>query len=235
MKNWTTSKGAKIYQVLKGTNKVFLIIQNDKKILVDSGKNNKWKRLQKNLSKLKINQIDYLILTHAHYDHVENAARIQKKFKALIINHKSDTNNLQIGVTQIPKGTNFFTRFLTNFGAEKLDFVKKFEPSETNIEINYFLDLKQFGLDAQIIHTPGHSTGSISIIINNEIAIVGDAMFGFFKNSIFPPFADDINLMKQSWIKLFNTNCTIFLPSHGSAISRILVEKELETHKRAEK
>jgi hypothetical protein len=64
------------------------------------------------------------------------------------------------------------------------------------------------------------------VIVNGELALVGDAMFGVFRNSIFPPFADDVPQMVKSWGKLLDTGCSLFLPSHGSANSRALVERE---------
>lgn len=62
--------------------------------------------------------------------------------------------------------------------------------------------------------------------MDNEIAIVGDAMFGVFNNSVSPPYADDTEKMIESWGKLLNSGCNIFLPGHGKAIKRSLLEKE---------
>jgi hydroxyacylglutathione hydrolase len=89
-------------------------------------------------------------------------------------------------------------------------------------------DLNEFGFNAYLMHNPGHTGGSMSLIVDDEIAIVGDAMFGVFKWSVFPPFAEDSAQMIKSWGKLLATNCSLFLPSHGSANIRMLVEKDLK-------
>lgn len=81
------------------------------------------------------------------------------------------------------------------------------------------------------MHTPGHSIGSMSIIVDNEVAIVGDSMFGVFKWSVFPPFAEDCKQMIQSWGKLLETNCSIFIPSHGTENNRLLVQKDYKKRK----
>jgi glyoxylase-like metal-dependent hydrolase (beta-lactamase superfamily II) len=52
-----------------------------------------------------------------------------------------------------------------------------------------------------------------------------------FGNSIFPPFADDTEIMIKSWKKLLETNCKLFLPGHGKGISRELLEKQYSKHK----
>ena len=76
------------------------------------------------------------------------------------------------------------------------------------------------------LSTPGHSEGSVSMVINKEVTLVGDAAFGVFRNSVFPPFADDIPEMIRSWEKLLKTGCRLFLSGHGGEISRELLQKE---------
>jgi glyoxylase-like metal-dependent hydrolase (beta-lactamase superfamily II) len=92
--------------------------------------------------------------------------------------------------------------------------------------VDNLLDLNDLGINACIMHTPGHTSGSISVIVDDEIAIVGDTMFGVFGGSVFPPFAENVLQMIQSWGKLLQTNCKVFIPSHGTANSRSLVEKD---------
>ena len=77
-----------------------------------------------------------------------------------------------------------------------------------------------------MIKTEGHSSGSISVIVDNEIAIVGDAMFGVFKNSVFPPYADNQTEMINSWNVLLDTDCNTFLPGHGKEIKKEFLQKE---------
>ena len=66
----------------------------------------------------------------------------------------------------------------------------------------------------------------MSVIIDNEIALVGDTMFGVFKGFVFLPYAEDVKKVIHSCGILFETGCTLFIPSHGSAKSRILVQKD---------
>ena len=63
------------------------------------------------------------------------------------------------------------------------------------------------------------------VIVDNEIALVGDAMIGKFPGSIFPPFADNVPVLVSSWGKLLRTGSLLFLPSHGTQNNRRLVEK----------
>jgi len=99
---------------------------------------------------------------------------------------------------------------------------ENFTPDYT---VNQIFSLKEFGFDIDLISTPGHSSGSISIIVNNEIALVGDTMIGIFKSSIFPPFADNPEELIKSWEKLLLTDCRLFLPGHGGEIKKNRVER----------
>jgi len=51
-------------------------------------------------------------------------------------------------------------------------------------------------------------------------------MLGICRNSIFPPFADNIRELLKSWEILLETECHLFLPGHGKAISRELLQHE---------
>jgi hypothetical protein len=56
----------------------------------------------------------------------------------------------------------------------------------------------------------------MSLIVDNEIALVGDVMFGVFNWSVFPPFADDVPTLEKSWGKLAKSGCKMYLPGHGT-------------------
>jgi hydroxyacylglutathione hydrolase len=67
-------------------------------------------------------------------------------------------------------------------------FLSKFRYA--TCQYDYLVDstfnLRKIGFNAYVMHTPGHTNGSMSIIIDDIVAIVGDTMFGVFKWSVFP-------------------------------------------------
>ena len=231
MKTWVTTSGYKIIRVLFGRSNVFLLTNGVSHILIDSSIGNQWRKLQKRLNQLNISHLDYLILTHTHFDHAGNARKIKEKYNAKIIVSRSETSNLESGENLSPGGTNFIIRGLVRL-IEKSGFLNlKTEPCSSDVLIESPFDLKKLSFNAFILPTPGHTIGSLSIIIDDEIAIVGDAMFGVFKGSIFPPFANDVPQMIKSWELLLATKCSLFLPSHGTANSRKLVQKNHDKRK----
>lgn len=196
-------------------------------ILVDTSVRQLWNFLEMRLKNLGIHQVDYLILTHTHFDHASNASRIKEMYGARIIVHQEEAGYLATGKNILINGTNRFTRQLISLMKGMNPHIT-YMPCPYDILVDSGMDLKEDGLHLFLLHTPGHSPGSVSVIVDDEIALVGDAMFGVFKESIFPPFALDVRQMIQSWGKLLETKCNWFMPSHGSANTRELVQNEYE-------
>ena len=64
------------------------------------------------------------------------------------------------------------------------------------------------------------------LLVDDEIAIVGDVMRKKAIFSVFLAWANQPGLVAVSWKKLLQENCNLFLPSHGREITRELLEKE---------
>jgi hydroxyacylglutathione hydrolase len=191
-----------------------------------------WNTLQKRLDSLRIKQIDLLILTHSHFDHAANAAKIKEKYNARVLIHQCEAEYLVTGDNILPTGTNSITKFLVRVFAKQFRSTARYQPCKFEYTFDNIHDLSHFGFNAFLMHTPGHTKGSISLIIDNEIALVGDTMFGVFCWTIYPPYASDPDKLIDSWEKLLRTNCKVFIPSHGSVNPRSLVEKDFNRKKR---
>lgn len=226
MKKWKTKSGYEIIQVLSGRSNVFLLTNGKVNILIDTSVSRYWTKLQKQLEKLSVNDIDYLILTHAHIDHAANTNRIKEKFNSKVILQSLEENYLKNGNNILPKGTTIFTRLIVNVLGKLFLSKFKYKPCQPDIVIDTKYDLNEIGFNAYLIHTPGHTRGSISLIIDDDIGIVGDTMFGVFNWSVFPPYAEDKDMMIKSWGKLLETKCSEFLPSHGTENNRLLVQQD---------
>ncbi len=227
MKTWITSGGIRIIRVLSGRSNVFLVTNGTKNILVDTGTGLEWRLLKLRLNNLTVYHIDCLILTHSHFDHAGNAARIRKAFKTPVIVHRKEAQFVASGTSPAPRGTLAFSKAIVKLLSAAGSSIGRYKSCRQDIIVDSVYDLKDFGINAYILHTPGHTAGSLSVIIEDEIAIVGDAMVGIFPGSAFPPFAEDPRQLIISWGKLLDTGCSLFIPSHGSANSRTLVQKDL--------
>lgn len=228
-REWTTFSGTRIVKVLGLRSNVFLISCDQQNMLIDTGPGFMSKKLEQRLLKLKIKTIDYLILTHSHFDHAANAALIKEKFGARIVIHQSEAEYLFSGDSPMPAGTSAFSAWLVRNFSQKLIKTVRYKSCQADILVNDSLNLSSKGIN--IIHTPGHTIGSLSIIVDQEIAIVGDTLFGIFPGSCFPPFADDVTSLLKSWERLINKGCGLFLPSHGWGRTRDELAQNIESKK----
>ncbi len=228
MKTWTTSTGIVITRVLFGRCNSFIVSSGGNHVLVDNGQTNRLKALKKHLGTLGVTpeNLNLMILTHTHFDHAENSAEMVREYRPVLLVHEEEAEYLATGDSPLPDGTMWFSRLLINTIGRKLHQLFIYKPVKAEVTVNEKYDLTGYEINGYILPTPGHTSGSISVIVDNEIAIVGDAMFGIIPGKIFPPFANDVPAMIQSWKTLLDTGCRLFLPAHGRERSREVVEKE---------
>jgi hydroxyacylglutathione hydrolase len=235
MKHWVTKNGIHIHRILRGRCNCYLVSNQDRYLLIDSAMRKNWKSLTRNLDKLGVTKDASiaLVLTHCHFDHAENAAKFKETYKAPVIVHRNEGLLLKNGDNPIIGGTMFFTKILA-YILNRPKFLARFRYRPTDFDrlVDEKVELKPFGISGYILHTPGHTPGSTSVIIDNEIGMVGDAMFGVLKGSVFPPFADDPKQMVKSWKRLLDTGCRIYLPAHGTERTRDIVKRQYEKCKR---
>ncbi len=221
-----------IINIPMGTSNAYLIKNDDNIALVDAGNASKTKRIVKKLTSLSLSpeDIQLIILTHTHYDHVGSLKEIKQISGAKVVVHENERQYLQNGSTPLPNGTMWFSKFIIRIINILPRGIDNYSPVKAEITFTEKFDLNPFGIDAYILHTPGHTLGSSCVIVNGKTkkAIVGDTLFGIFKNTVFPPFADNPKLLLKSWNKLLNTEAQIFYPGHGKAFNREKMFKTLK-------
>jgi hydroxyacylglutathione hydrolase len=225
MKTWKTKSGCEIIQLLTGRSNVFLLTHAGVNILVDTSVPRAWRKLQKRLQKAGADHLDYLILTHAHFDHAGNAKRIKEKFHAQVLIQKEEAAYLAQGDNIIPWGTTWITHPLMKLLGRRLFPLFRYQPCAYDIVVDSRFDLNTFGISGYLLHTPGHTKGSMSVVVDDEVALAGDTLFGVVRGSVFPPYAEDVPEMIRSWGKLLQTGCSVFIPSHGTANTRITLQR----------
>ena len=139
----------------------------NEKVLIDSGMNPDYLFYNLEENGLSAENIELIILTHAHYDHSGAAAQIIKKGKAALSIHKDDAVAAQS--TQMSRAVNFGEITKCPAPNIKLEGGEKIPigPNEKGEE--EFLE---------VIHTPGHTAGSICLYEKNSKSLFsGDTIF----------------------------------------------------------
>ncbi len=226
MRTWTTHSGYRIIQLLGKRCNVFLVINAEgRSILVDSNRKKNRDKLVSALKEVRVKRIDHLILTHTHYDHAENANFIRQRYGARVVVHQSEADFLEKGNSPLPGGTTWYTSLLIFLFRRILQPALAYEPCKAGMRTGEKQDLSGMGFQGYIMHTPGHSRGSMSLVLDDEYVFAGDAVMGVYPGSVLPLFGEDMEGMVRSWRKLLETGCEIFFPAHGKPVSKELLQK----------
>ena len=178
------------------------LIDGPTRVLVDPGHLNLFAHVEKGLGNLNI-QLDHVglvICTHAHPDHIE-AVQLFKKSKIPFAIHTNEWQLLRRMKSPVGLSSGF------NPDSISPDFFLQ----EGDISIN--------GLDLKILHTPGHSPGSICLYWNHHrVLFTGDLVFkeGIGRTDL--PGGNGERL-KESIRKLTHLDVEWLLPGHGPLIS----------------
>ncbi len=223
---------AEIHTIPVGITNCYLIKQQGV-ILIDTGVPKKADTILKYLDKtgIKKEDISLIIHTHGHWDHVGNTAALSKITDAKIAIHKSEKACIEEGTILIPPGVTRWGRFLGHFSKMTSGRVKLQTTKVDLVVDDPGMDLSQYGIDGKVLFTPGHSYGSVSVVLGTGEAFVGDmAMngFPFRKGAGLPIFAEDMELLKKSWTKLLETGIKTVYPSHGKAFPARVMYSSLQ-------
>lgn len=164
-------------------------------ILVDTDWAGTLQACYKKIKELDITKIDYLLITHYHPDHMGIAQEIidNMNAKLLVIDIQKDYLHCSDKIFEKDKKSKF-----TPINTEPL--IISCEESR-----KFLGDL---GIDGEIIYTPGHSDDSISLILDDGIAIVGD-LYDLNSASAFND--DKIN---NSWKSILSHNISKICYGH---------------------
>ena len=175
------------------TDNCYLIINENKAILVDTCSEEAYDTVVNECSKY---DLQLIVLTHVHFDHAQNAARLSEHFGVPVAFHKAD----------IKLFDSFDEQPLKSYGivgkAVLMLSLKVLRNSTVLLPENHFFikegdSLSQYGIDADIIELPGHTDGSVGVDVEGKSLIAGDAL----DNWIFPATGHlyyDIDSLKKS-------------------------------------
>jgi len=209
------------------TSNAYVVADGKQAILIDAGMKKKEKKILAALEQLQLSpqDIQLIILTHAHYDHCGSVKALQQITNAKVLVHQAEASCLAQGYCALPKGTMWFPKIMSAIGRALNKKVGRYAPVTPDILISKRFDLQPFGIDGYVLPTPGHTAGSLSVVIEKNHAIVGDTLFNIFKHSVFPPYANDQEGLLKSWKALLKIGCENFYPGHGKPFTKERLQK----------
>lgn len=201
---------SEVHRIKCGNGNCYIIENGSNAILVDTGKKG---YLNQVLKACKPYSIKLLVLTHAHFDHAENAVQISEALGIPIAMSEKDcdlieSNNNQELFSETFLGKIVLSASLKDFSARP---IRAFRP---DILLKDKDNLSDYGINASIVSLPGHTNGSIGIDVDNKYLIVGDALMNMFYPTVSMLFHNK-NEMLESAEKISKMgNRTIYF-GHG--------------------
>ena len=206
-----------VYQLtIRGTN-VILIVEEEL-TLVDTGLRGSSPQIIDFVHHLgrSEEEISLIILTHNHIDHMGGLAEIKQLTPAKVAIHKTD-----IGERKTPPSTGSRYRVPLTQLSSTLRSVFSVKSEDVDIQFEGGEVLKPLG-GLEVIHTPGHTTGSISLFSQqNKLLIVGDALRKRRKTLHLPPrmASSDLTRAIESVNKMVQLDFNILCLGHGLPLS----------------
>jgi len=222
-----------------GNANAWLIEGDDGTLLVDAGVPNKegifFSRLRE--EGIDATSIRLIVITHVHYDHVGSLAAIRKACRCPVAVHESEADLLREGTVVIPPGTRWFSKPGLGIArrAPLLKQLLRFEAVEPDILVGDEMPLAEFGFPGRVLHTPGHTRGSVSILRDTGEAVVGDLASNDWPlglGPIFNPFGVDGGMMLDSWQRLIDAGARTIFPAHGPSFPVQRLREALRKHRR---
>lgn len=186
-------------------------------VLVDTCKPEKREELEARLRDAGCapGDLRLIVLTHGDYDHAGNAAYLRRVFGVPVAMHAADAPRVEAGDWSLgmkPKPD----KFPLLFRAMSL-FVRPgaFETFTPDVLLEDEQSLAETGLDAQVLHLPGHTPGSIGVLTGDGDLFCGDLMDSMLGGPSLEFFIDDMTAARASLARLRELRVGIVYPGHG--------------------
>lgn len=214
----------------------YLLLGPDGCVLVDAGIPGSEHKIGKALAKEKLTfrDIKLIIITHAHVDHAGSAARLRELTGAPILAHEGDAKHYSREEEMTFCPTSPFARMFFKTGF----IVQPYEGFTPDLLVSgeQGIDLQRFGVPGTVIHTPGHTLGSISVELESKEAMVGDLLAsgillgGIMRRNhpIRPPFEDDPHRVAEELLRLISSGHQTFYLGHGGPLGVNEVRRHID-------
>jgi hydroxyacylglutathione hydrolase len=193
----------------------FLVISDQGVAVIDTGLPGNEKKIVEYARKQGIepNKLGYIILTHPDLDHSGSAAKLKGMTGAKVAIHQADALRLS-GEKKLKEVKGPMSLLFGVMGP-----FMRFTPVSPDVMLK---DSDRL-LDLEVVYTPGHTEGSISLYKDKAAIFVGDALrTNSAGKPILPSGAFTFNMdqAKESIKKISALQYGLLLPGHGPPITK---------------
>lgn len=154
-----------------------LLVEGPPLTLIDTGARGSLKRIERALRRIgrRLEDLEVVIITHAHSDHLGEASKLKSISGARVLVHHRDLEVAQGNKPRYSLGTRGVTGTVARPFRTKLETLNAFDPVEIDGTID---DGEIVGPGLEVFATPGHTPGHCSIYMPEpRLLHAGDAVF----------------------------------------------------------
>jgi glyoxylase-like metal-dependent hydrolase (beta-lactamase superfamily II) len=195
---------------------IYLVDAGMELVLIDAGVGYSLNKIEKNVisAGFETANIQHIVATHCHIDHIGGLAGIVDKYGSKVIAHELDRAGIE--------GENSDLTAAGMYGVE-------YRPVKVNILLRKELtSLKLGDMEFSFLHTPGHTPGSISAYIDTKD---GRVLFGQDIHGPFSPlWGSDLAEWRRSMKKLLALEADVLCEGHAGVYRGEKIRKYIESY-----
>jgi len=208
------AEGIHLIPRVRGAN-AYLVRSNEGITVVDTGLPGSAGKILAYIESIGCHHSDVktIVLTHPDMDHAGSAARLKEETHAKVAIHEADAPRLS-GEKELKAVKEVLGLFLRVAGA-----VMRF----SRLKADVFLKDSDIIDGLTVIHTPGHTEGSICLYLPARALFVGDALLTNDERTLSLPrksMSMDMDQAKESIKKVSQLEYSVLLPGHGPPIEQ---------------
>jgi len=183
---------------------VYLLCCDGRAAVVDAGCGGQSERLRENVLAcgVSFDQVDYLLLTHCHFDHTGGAEALRTEFGCAVAVHDQDADPLSQG-DSLRTAAHWYGRTMPPLHVDVI-----LSGAESQIQLG--------SRPVRVIHTPGHTPGSVVYLVES------DGLQVLFGQDVHGPlhadFGSDPRAYRQSLKRMADLGADILCEGHYGII-----------------
>ena len=203
-----------------GTVNCYLMRAGPGYVLVDTGFASNRAGLERELDEAgcRPGDLRLIVMTHGDLDHTGNGAYLRRRYHAEIAMHRGEFAVTENGDDTLSrKKMTLPRRAFSRVTIKVLALLirpGRFERFRPDLAVDDGYDLAEYGLDARVLHLPGHSRGSIGILTADGDLFCGDLLWNM-RGPDTHTIVDDPAELTASVERLKSLGVGMVYPGHG--------------------